>query len=81
MPTLANSQWAAERALDAIQHAIGLDGRRGPTGSYCCGLCKAWHLSLGGGVSHVGPDVVLVRRSGSQRPGTRCCDLSDDPLA
>lgn len=39
------SQWAAERALHAIQDAYRSHGRKAPTGSYWCGLCKAWHLT------------------------------------
>lgn len=39
------SQGAAERALHAIQNSCRSDGRKVPTGSYWCGLCKAWHLT------------------------------------
>jgi hypothetical protein len=40
------SQWAAERALHAIQASRRSHGRKAPTGSsYWCDLCKAWHLT------------------------------------
>lgn len=39
------SQWAAERALRAIQELRRSRGGKSPTGSYWCGQCKAWHLT------------------------------------
>ena len=39
------NQWAAERALQAIQESGRSRGRKAPTGSYWCGLCQAWHLT------------------------------------
>lgn len=39
------SQWAAERALQAIQEAAPSPDRKIPTGSYWCSLCRAWHLT------------------------------------
>ncbi len=39
------NRWAAERALQAIRESCRSRDRRAPTGSYWCGLCKAWHLT------------------------------------
>lgn len=39
------SQWAAERALRAIQAACRADGRKSPTGTYWCRQCHSWHLT------------------------------------
>lgn len=39
------NQRAAERALHVIQESCRSLGRKVPTGSYWCSLCRAWHLT------------------------------------
>ena len=39
------TQWAASRALKAIQRKLESRGGKVPTGSYLCTSCRGWHLT------------------------------------
>ena len=58
------SQRPAERALQAVQESCRVTGRRDPTGSYWCSICKAWRLTSKSKSqnSELGQDETIFRR-------------------